>query len=464
MLPKCPTGIRGLDELTGGGLPKGRSTLVCGDAGAGKTLFGLEFLVNGARLYDEPGVFLGFDESQEELAANCESLGFQLQELIADGKIVIHHVAVERNEIEETGGYDLAGLFIRLGHAIDSIKAKRVALDTIDALIPGFENELILRAEIRRLFRWFKAKGVTAVVTSESGMETLTRYGLQEYHADCILLLDRRSTGPMVTRRLRIVKYRGAAHALDEHSFLIDETGFFVVPTAVNVPDREVSTERVSTGIADLDVMLEGEGYFRGSTIVISGASGTGKTGFAAHFADALCRNGETALFCSLAESEGQLIRDVRSMGIDLEPWVKQGRLRFSVSRAVGAWFELHLAAYYRLVEEYKPTAVIFDPISGLAAMGSSVHVAAMLTGLMDFLKANRITAVFTDLSPGYFSVEPASAALTPLMDTWISLHFLESGDELVRGVHVVKSKGMAHSSAMRTFRFTDKGIQFFEM
>src|SRR5262245_23751638 len=367
-LPKTPTGIDGLDEITGGGLPQGRPTLVCGSAGCGKTLLAMEFLVRGALQYGEPGVFMSFEETAEELAANVRSLGFDVERLAKDGQLLIDHVRVERSEIEETGDYDLEGLFVRLGYAIDSIGAKRVVLDTLESLFSGLGNEGVLRAELRRLFRWLKDRGVTTVITAERGDGQLTRQGLEEYVSDCVLLLDHRVDEQLSTRRLRIVKYRGSAHGTNEYPFLIDERGISVLPITSLGLQHPVSEERISSGIAQLDAMLGGEGYFRGSTILASGTAGTGKTTLSAAFADACCRRGARCLYFAFEESPQQIVRNMRSVGLTLEPWLKKGLLRVDAARPTLFGLERHLTTMHRAIEEFRPRAVVVDPISSFVS------------------------------------------------------------------------------------------------
>lgn len=459
-LPKAPTGIHGLDEITGGGLPRGRPTLVCGSAGCGKTLLAMEFLVRGVTQFDEPGVFLAFEETAEELTQNVRSLGFDLDALAEQNKLLVDYVHVERSEIEETGDYDLEGLFIRLGHAIDSIGAKRVALDTIETLFGGLSNAAILRAELRRLFRWLKDKGVTAIITGERGEGRLTRQGLEEYVSDCVILLDHRVTDQLSTRRLRIVKYRGTTHGTNEYPFLIDEQGFSVLPITSLGLGHEVSHERVSTGVARLDAMLGGEGVYRGSSVLISGTAGTGKTSLSAHFADACCRRGEKCLYFAFEESPSQLTRNMRSIGIDLEPHVKKGLLRFHATRPTFSGLEMHLTAMHKQVSEFRPGLVIVDPISNFMAAGTAGEAGNMLVRLIDLLKAQQITAVITNLTHGGGALEATEIAISSLIDTWLMVRDIELGGERNRGLYVLKSRGMAHSNQIREFLLTREGVE----
>jgi circadian clock protein KaiC len=463
-LPKSPTGIQGFDEITIGGLPKGRPTLICGAAGCGKTLFGLEFLVRGATQFNEPGVFMSFEETNDELVANVASLGFDLQDLIKKKKIAIDHVYIERSEIEETGEYDLEALFIRLGYAIDSIGAKRVVLDTIESLFAGLPNQLILRAELRRLFRWLKTKGVTAIITGERGEDTLTRQGLEEYVSDCVIYLDHRVTEQTSTRRLRVVKYRGTLHGTNEYPFLIDENGFSVLPVTSLGLDHIVSNERVSSGIPALDKMLEGKGYYRGSTVLISGTAGVGKTSIAAHFAEAACKRGERVLYFCFEESPNQLMRNMLSIGVDLEIWQKKGLLQFQATRPTFYGLEMHLAVTHKAVNAFKPDIVILDPINTFVTSDKEIEVKIMLMRIVDFLKANQITALFTTLTSNKSAIESSEVGLSSLIDTWLMLRDIELSGERNRGIYVLKSRGMANSNQIREFILTGQGVELREV
>jgi len=459
-LSKAPTGIAGLDEITGGGFPRGRPTLVCGSAGCGKTLLAMEFLVRGITQFGEPGVFMAFEETSEELTQNVRSLGFDLDDLAEQKKLAVDFVRVERNEIAETGEYDLEGLFVRLGYAIDSVGAKRVVLDTIETLFGGLSNFAIVRGELRRLFRWLKDKGVTAVITGESGDGTLTRHGLEEYVSDCVIHLDHRVTEQVSTRRLRIVKYRGTTHGTNEYPFLIDEDGISVLPVTSLGLQHEVSAERVSSGVPRLDTMLGGKGYFRGSTVLVSGTAGSGKTSLAAHFAAAACQRGERSLHLTFEESPSQLLRNMRSIGIDLEPWVKKGLLQFHSTRASIHGLEMHLASIHKLVREFQPRVVIMDPVGSMVAAGTRRDATVMLTRLIDFLKLQEITALLTNLTSGDEALEKTDVDISSLVDTWLLLRDLELGGERNRVMYVLKSRGMAHSNQMREFLLTNRGVE----
>jgi circadian clock protein KaiC len=458
-LAKAPTGIAGLDEITSGGLPRGRPTLICGSAGCGKTLLGMEFLVRGALQYDEPGVFIAFEETGEELTQNVASLGFDLSQLCAQKKIVLDYVYIERSEIEETGEYDLEGLFIRLGYAIDSIGAKRVVLDSIEALFSGLPNMSILRAELRRLLRWLKTKGVTAIVTAERGDGTLTRSGLEEYVADCVILLNHNVSDQISTRLLRIVKYRGTSHGTNEYPFFIGEHGIAVLPITSIGLEHAVSTERISTGVPRIDTMMGGKGYYRGSSVLLSGMGGSGKSSLAAAFAAATCSRGERCLYCTFEESPSQIIRNMRSIGIDLEPWQAQGLLRFKAVRSTKYGIEMHLMAMYEVIKTFAPRVVIVDPISNLTAIGRVLEVKSMLMRLIDFLKAQQITALFTSLTAGDSSLGETEIGASSLMDTWILLSNIESYGERNRALHLLKSRGMEHSNQVRELLLSERGI-----
>lgn len=464
ILPKSPTGIQGFDEITGGGLPTGRPTLVCGGAGCGKTLFGMEFLVRGATQFNEPGVFMSFEETNEELTKNVASLGFDLEDLVKHKKIALDHVHVERSEIEETGEYDLEGLFVRLGYAIDTIGAKRVVLDTIESLFAGLPNQLILRAELRRLFRWLKEKGVTAIITGERGEETLTRQGLEEYVSDCVIMLDHRVTEQNSTRRLRVVKYRGSMHGTNEYPFLIDEDGFSVLPITSLGLKHIISNERISSGITALDKMLEGKGYYRGSTVLVSGTAGVGKTSIASHFAEAACKRGERVLYFCFEESPNQLMRNMLSIGIKLEPWVKKGLLQFQATRPTNYGLEMHLASTHKAVNNFKPHIVILDPINTFVIGEQGIGVKTMLMRIVDYLKSNQITALFTSLTAKEGTLEYTDVGISSLIDSWLLLRDIELSGERNRGMYVLKSRGMAHSNQIREFILTDHGVELREV
>lgn len=462
-LEKELTGIPGFDEITRGGVPKGRPTLICGSAGAGKTLFAMEFLVRGATQFNEPGVFISFEESDEELATNVASLNFDLHELVAEKKLVLDYVFIERSEIEETGEYDLEGLFLRLDHAITSIGAKRIVLDTLEALFSALPNEAIIRAELRRLFRWLKERGVTAVITCERGNGTLTRYGLEEYVADCVILLDHRVHNQISTRRMRIVKYRGTSHGTNEYPFFINEKGFSVLPITSLGLRHKAPTERVSSGIQRLDTMLNGEGFHRGSSILVSGTAGTGKSSLAAHFVEASCARGERALYFAFEESQNQIIRNMRSIGIDLERFVKKGLLQFHNSRPSEFGLEVHLAMIHKTITEFKPNVVVVDPITNFLAVADTIETKSMLTRLIDLLKLNEITAMFTSLTSAQSEIEDSVVGVSSLMDAWLLVKNIESNGERNRGLYILKARGIAHSNQVREFVLTDHGIELID-
>ncbi len=458
-MPKCPTGIQGLDEITGGGLPRGRPTLVCGGAGCGKTLLSAEFLVRGATQFDEPGVFMAFEETEAELAANVASLGFDLADLIRRKKMLLDYVHIDRSEIQESGEYDLEGLFVRLNHAIDSIGAKRVVLDTLEVLFASLPNEAVLRSELLRLFRWLKEKGVTAVITAERGPEQLTRHGLEEYVSDCVIVLDHRVSDQIATRHLRVVKYRGALHGTNEFPFLIGKDGFSVLPITSLALGHKVSNERIATGIPRLDAMLGGRGFFRGSSILLSGTAGTGKTIIASNFAHGAARRGERVLFFSFEESPNQIIRNMHSIGLRMEPLVKRDLLRFHSARPSLYGLEMHLATMFKEIVAFKPHVVIVDPITSLMDLGTSFEGKGMVTRLIDYLKDGQTTSLFTSLTQGGQALQVSEAGMSSLMDAWILLQDFEGNGERNRVLYVLKARGMAHSNQIREFLISDHGI-----
>ena len=458
---KAPTGIQGFDEITNGGLPQGRPTLVCGPAGSGKTLFAMEFLVRGVNEFNEPGVFVSFEETEEELKQNVSSLGFDLEDLVAREKLFMDYVSIEPGDVEETGEYDLDGLFIRLGDAIETVGAKRVVLDTLEALFAGLPNPIILRAEIRRLFRYLKSKGVTAIATAEQGDGSLTRHGLEEYVSDCVVQLDNRVNEQTAIRRLRIVKYRGSRHGTNEYPFLIEQNGISVLPITSMGLDYEAPSEQIPSGLSRLDAMLGG-GFYRGSSILVSGTAGTGKTSIAAHFANETCKRGERCLYFAFEESRKQIMRNMRSIGIDLAPWEQKGLLRFHNVRPSVYVLEMHLVMMHKLIKEFKPGVVVIDPISNLLTIGKPPEVKSVLTRLIDFMKMDGITGLFTSLLAE--GVDETAVGVSSLMDTWIMLRDIETNGERNRGLYILKSRGVAHSNQVREFLLTSNGIDLLDI
>ena len=463
-LPKSKTGIPGLDDITGGGFPTGRPTLICGSAGCGKTLMAMEFLIRGIVEFDEPGVFMAFEESKEELTYNVASLGFDLNKLVAANKLKLDHVQVERSEIEETGEYDLEGLFIRLGYAIDSIGAKRVVLDTIESLFSGLNNQAILRAEIRRLFRWLKDRGVTAIITGERGEGSLTRQGLEEYVSDCVILLDHRVIDQISTRRLRIVKYRGTVHGTNEYPFLIDAEGISVLPTTALELKYAASKEIIPTGIPQLDDMLGSGGYFQGSSVLVSGFAGTGKTSIAAFFANRACEQKKRCLYFAFEESQDQIVRNMESIQLQLSPHLEAGLLKFQANSPTIYGLEMHLVAMHKVIKAFKPEVVIIDPITNLRTVASCKDVKAMLTRLIYFLKSEGITALFVSEIKNTDLLDPEDEGISSLIDTWLMVRDIEANGERNRGLYVLKSRGMHHSNKVREFIIDNEGLHLLDV
>jgi circadian clock protein KaiC len=459
-LAKTPTGIQGLDEVTGGGLPKGRVTLVCGSAGSGKSLLAMEFLVHGAVRYGEPGVCMDFEETEEKLTANVASLGFDLRDLAKRKKLLVDYVFIDRSQIAEAGEYNLDGLFIRLAHAVKAIKAKRVVLDSIEALFAGVADSAVLRAELRRLFRWLEDHKLTALVTGEAGTHSLTRHGLEEYIADCVISLDHRVTEQISTRRLRVVKYRGTSHGTDEYPFLIDKQGISVVPITSLSLTHKALTERVSTGIPALDEMMEGTGFFRGSSVLVTGTAGTGKSSLAANFCAAACARGEHCLYFTFEESPSQILRNMRSVGLDLGPAVKKGLLHFHAMRPTSTGLEGHLASIHQLIAKLRPSVVVIDPITNLISTSGTYDVKSMLVRLVDFLKVEQITSMFTNLTFAGDPQERTAAAVSSLMDTWIVLRDSKPNGRPRRELYILKSRGMAHSREPRELIVSKRGLE----
>ncbi len=463
-IPKTYTGISGFDQITGGGVPTGRPTLICGEAGCGKTLFSLEFIIRGAMEFNEPGVFIAFEEKTDELEMNVASLGFDLKKLQIDKKVRLDHIHIDRSEIEETGEYDLDGLFIRLGYAIDSIGAKRIVLDTLENLFLGLDNQAVVRAELRRLFAWLKNKGITAIITGEKGDGNYTRQGLEEYVSDCVILLDHRVINQISTRRLRVVKYRGTVHGTNEYPFLIDEDGISVLPVTSLKLEKEISSERVSSGIPSLDEMLGSKGFFKGSSILVSGTAGTGKTSISAFFADATCRRGERCIYFAFEESPKQIIRNMQSININLQKHVDNGLLQFSASRPTLHGLEMHLVVIYKMIKKFKPSVVILDPITNLVTVGSVSEVKSMLIRLIDFLQEEQVTVMFTALTLNSIINEQTDEGVSSLVDAWLLVRDIEFNGERNRGLYIMKSRGMKHSNQVREFVISNDGIDLVDV
>ncbi len=463
-LQKCPTGIRGLDDITLGGLPKGRSTLICGKAGCGKTLMAMEFLVRGGLTFGEPGVFVSFEESVEELAQNVASLGWNLEALKSQQLLRLDYVHVERNEIEKTGIYNLEALFVRIGYAIDQIGAKRVALDTLETLFYGLPDVALVRSELRRLCLWLKSKGVTGIITAEAGENALTRHGIEEYVADCVIALDQRILEDLSTRRLHIVKYRGSQHSSNEYPFLIDNEGIVVQPLTSATLEYKVTSDKISTGVTGLDEMLGGQGIYRCSSLLISGTAGTGKSSLAAHLAVASWQRRERCLYIAFEESASQIIRNMASIGVDLTTPTEAGILKFFAMRPTAFGLEKHLVRISQQITKFKPEMVIFDPISGILTAGQYHHVRSFLVRLVDFLKSHNITSIMTSLTSGRSPLETTDAGISSLMDVWLLLRDQEENGERNRLLYVLKSRGMSHSNQVREFRLTNQGIHLLDV
>ena len=458
-IEKSPTGIDGFDEITFGGLPKNRPTLIAGGAGSGKTMFGMEFIVKGATKYNEPGIYITFEERKTDLAHNFASVGYDLNRLSAENKMIIDHIHLNRADYQETGEYDLDGLFIRLEMYAKKIGAKRIVLDTIEVLFSTFSDHATIRSELQRLFGWLKDKGLTAIITGEAGTDTLTRYGLEEYVADCVIYLDNRIEKQIATRRMRIIKYRGSTHGLDEYPYLIGTKGISVIPLSSLGLQSSAPKERISTGISRLDTMFGARGYYRGSSVLVSGDAGTGKSSMAAAFAAAAVKRGEKCLYFSFEESEAQIIRNMSSIGLDLGQGIKSGLLNFICSRPTQYGLEMHLAQMHRKIQEIKPDVIIVDPVSNLISAGDERQVRAMLTRLIDLLKMKEITSVYTDLTKGGMAKETTNIGISSLMDTWLLVGYVEGNGERNRTLSILKSRGMSHSNQVRELVISDSGI-----
>jgi len=463
-LQKCPTGIQGLDEITQGGLPRGRPTLVCGDAGSGKTILAMQFLVRGITQYDEPCVFIAFEENAQDLAINMASMGVDVGRLCAENKLAIDWVHLNPAEIEEAGEYDLDGLFIRIQCALERVHARRIVLDSIEALFSTLRSQTTLRSELQRLFNWLKERQLTTVVTGERGDGRLTRHGLEEYVADCVISLDHDVVNQVSTRHVRVVKYRGSVHGANQYPFLIGKNGFSMFPITSVGLECPAPTEQISSGIPRLDTMLRGGGFYRGSSILVSGGAGTGKSSMAAHFVRAACARGERALYFGFEESQAQILRNMRSIGIDLAPWVERGLLQFHAARPSLCGLETHLAMILAAVTEFEPRVIVLDPLSDFLVVGSHSDVKGMLTRLIDYLKMKQITALFISLTSAEHEVQQSEAGISSLIDCWLLLRSLEQGGERNRVLYLLKSRGMAHSTQVREFLLTDEGVDLVDV
>jgi len=459
-LLKVPTGIGGLDEITEGGLPRGRPTLIAGASGTGKTLLAMQFLVNRASIYGEPGVFVTFEESVPDMITNFASFGWDLDKLIEQRKLAIECVSVSDVPITETGAYSLDGLLIRLDNAISSVEARHIVMDPMQMLYTQLSDVPLLRGELLRLLQWLKSKEVTAIVTSER-QEGVSSQSLESYASDCVILLGNRIRDTVATRHLRVAKYRGSRHATDEFPFYIGERGLSVLPVTSVLPDYGASSERITTGIERLDTLLDGGGYYRHSSILVSGDAGTGKTSLAAHFARATCERGERCLYLAFEEAKDQVIRNMRSIGTDLECHVKTGLLNFRTMRPTMYGLETHLVVMEKLVDEFKPAVIIVDPVSNLSDIGTLRETKSMLARFVDFLKARQVTALFTCLRQSGGETE---IGVSSVMDVWISLRMVESDGEQNRLLHVIKARGMAHSRQVREFVLSEKGVQLLDV
>ena len=458
-LQKARTGITGLDELTRGGMPRGRPTLLCGGPGCGKTLLATGFLVHGALDQGEAGVFMSFDERIEDVEINSYSLGYDLGRLREQGLLAADFVHLDRNEIEESGAFDLEGLFVRLNLAVQAVGAKRVVLDSIDSLFASLPNEAIVRSELRRLLGWLKERGLTTIITAERGQTGLTRHGVEEYVSDCVIVLDHRVIDEIATRRLRVVKYRGSVHGTNEYPFLIGTDGLTVLPVTTLGLEHTVSEERILTGIAGLDEMLEGRGYYKGSSVLISGGPGTGKTSLAAHFVGAACARGQRCLYFSLEESPRQLVRNMRSIGVELQKWIDQGLLNCHAARPTEYGLETHLALMHKVIRESAPGIVVVDPVSALVGGGERGQVQVMVLRLVDFLKSKNTTTMFLSLQ-----TEPTLAQtelnVSSLMDSWLTLTIPSRDGAALRALQIIKSRGMAHPMQPHAMEITARGVR----
>jgi circadian clock protein KaiC len=459
---KALTGIKGLDEITGGGLPQNRPTLVCGGPGCGKTLLSMEFIVNGITHFGENGVYITFDESLKDLMENVASIGFDIKGMIEQHSLAVTEIVLPSQNVVEAGDYDLNGLFARIGYAIDTVKAKRVVIDGIETIFSFFSNDSVIRLELKRLFRWLKEKEVTSIITCErgEGERLVSRHGIEEYVSDCVILLDQRIKEQSAIRRLHILKYRGSLHGSNEYPFLVTDKGISILPITSMQLNYAVSNERISSGVPGVDMMLTGKGYFKGSTILISGTAGTGKSSLAAHFAASVCDSGQRCIYFAFEESADQIIRNMRSIGLDLSPHVEQGLLKFHAMRPTQYGIEMHLLIMQNLIMSFQPSAVVIDPISNLISVAVIADIKLMFMRLLDTLKTSGITTLSTNLTSGGKYFESTEIGLSSAMDTWIVMKNREKKHRRERCIEIIKSRGMAHTSKIHTFEITGTGIE----
>jgi len=460
-IPKTATGIPGLDQILNGGLPKGRVTLVVGNSGTGKTLLGIEFLVNGIRQHDENAILVTFEESASKVTENVSSLGFDLNNLQDDGKLTVMAFKVDLPE-KNRGYFDFSPLLVLLEEAIVCIGAKRVVLDTIELLFGAYSDQTTARIELVKLMRWLEDRGVTAIITGESGNNALTRFGIEEYVSDCVIVLDHRVREEISTRLLRVMKYRGSVHGTNEYPFLIAKNGFIVLPVSSLSLDYAVSRERVSVGVPELDEMLSG-GPYRGSTTLVTGVSGTGKTSVAMSMVNAACARGERSLVLLYEESAFQLERDMGSIGINLKRWTDSGMLKIWASRPLEYGLENHLAIFINMLESFKPAIVAIDGLTAFSRGGFDPDVFIFITRKIGILKARGITTVLTTLKKDVED-ESSSLHISSLTDTGILLRNIEKNGERNRLLAVTKSRGTAHSNQLREFTLSSDGIRLVDV
>ncbi|WP_240236172.1 circadian clock protein KaiC [Nocardioides sp. CFH 31398] len=456
MLEKAATGIEGFDDITFGGLPRARATIVTGAAGSGKSMFGVEFLAQGARAYGEPGVLLSFEETADELVANAASIGVDLRAMADEGTLVVDSAAGDLDDLVQSGAFDLEGLLLRLAAAIDAVGARRVVLDTVETLFSTLPDETTVRREFARLLRWLKERDLTVVVTAERGQQgRLTRHGIEEYVSDCVVVLDHRVEDEVATRRMRVAKYRGSPHGTNEFPFLISGRGLVVMPLHHDEL-TEVSEERVSLGIPELDTMVGG-GVFRGSTIMISGSAGTGKTSIAACAADAACRRGEKALFLSFEEPSGQVVRNMRSIGLDLQHWIDKGLLVVQHMRPAITGLEAHLASLHMILDEHPAEVVVLDAVASLSRGVASYASASAVARDIAMLRLRGATTVLTALA-GTHDDPHTDVSASSLVDAWLLVRNVENDGERNRLLMTIKNRGSFHSNQVREFLLTDDG------
>ena len=454
------TGVKGLDDVLGGGIPQGHAMLLVGKPGTGKSILSMEYLLHGIELHKENGVYISFEESEKQIISNAASFGWKFEEMVKKNKLAISYIDMQPEQMRTVGDYDLSALILRVKGAIKKVNARRVVIDGINNLLSTFDDERIIRSDLLRLIREIKEVNATIFITGERGHDSWSKMGFEEYLADGLMHLDNRTDGNYQTREIQVVKCRGINHYTGKSPFIINSEGMSIRPLITADFDYKVLKSRVSTGIADIDNMLGGKGLYRGSTVYITGPSGAGKTSISSSFANGACSRGERALFLAFEESSDQIIRNMKSIGLSLDKWVNEKLLYFYTARATTNSLEGHLDNIMTMVREVEPTCVVLDPISAFRPIANENETKLMLIRLNDYLRARKITTVFTALSSDGEYSEHADVQLSSIADTWIVVRIMDYKGERNNVMQLMKSRGMSHSRQMKEMYFTGNGLK----